>query len=159
MEIKIFHVLRKGEKLFIDSAEIAEGDTILYTQNLNPSIGSENEQEFKKGLVSCLNKFFPSMEISVKEIYNPEYKRISELLNKSIAECDLSIRVFNCLNLVKLVTLKKIIMFHQKKPSSFENGFLSIRKFGKKSLKELEEFLQEKGLSLDMDLTPYEEKK
>lgn len=160
MEIKIFHVLRKnGEKLFIDSAEIAEGDTVLHVQIVNPSISNENEQEFKKGLISCLNKIFPSTEIKKREADNPEHKRISDLLDKDIANIGLSSRMFNCFNAKKLVTLRKVILYHRESPDSQWNkkqGLLYILNFGKKTLKELEKFLKEKGLSLDMDLTPYD---
>mgnify|MGYP003499475279 CR=1 FL=1 len=165
MEIKIFHVLRKGEKLFIDSAEIAEGDTVLHVQTVNPSISNENEQEFKKGLISCLNKIFPSTEIKKREADNPEHQKISDLLNKNIEkedEFEFSVRLFNCLKAADKKTLKEIIKYDQserkKNRSDYGTGYglLQFRNFGGRNLQELEKFLKEKGLSLDMDLTPYE---
>jgi len=70
---------------------------------------------------------------------------ISPYLDKDIDELDLSVRAKNCLNFAQI---KKIGILITKS----EEGLLSIRNFGIKSLVEIKAILERKGLSLRQDV-------
>lgn len=95
---------------------------------------------------------------------NSEEKRISESLSVKIAEFKPyskinGKRIFNRLILANTKTLKEVIIYDQKNRDDGVpgTGILKLRNLGKSCLVEIKKFLQEKGLSLDMDLAPYDE--
>ena len=75
-----------------------------------------------------------------------ERRRIRELLSRPVSELDLSVRSANCLRAADIHTLGDLVV----KP---ESEMLKYRNFGKKSLSEIEAFLDEYGLHLGMDLS------
>ncbi len=71
-----------------------------------------------------------------------------KLLKTSLEDLDLSVRAYNCLKAAKINTLAELV-----KHDTHE--LLKFRNFGKKSLVEIEELLQDKGLTFGMDLSKY----
>lgn len=71
-----------------------------------------------------------------------------KLLKTSLEDLDLSVRAYNCLKAAKINTLGEMVKFDM-------HELLKFRNFGKKSLVEIEELLQTKGLNFGMDLSKY----
>ena len=61
---------------------------------------------------------------------------------------DLSVRAYNCLKAAKINALADLVQYET-------HELLKFRNFGKKSLVEIEELLQEKNLTFGMDLSKY----
>ena len=75
-----------------------------------------------------------------KEI-SEEQNRLRKLLNMSVNEIELSVRAANCLNNANITTVGELAM-------KSEQEMLKYRNFGKKSLNEIREKLEQLGLSL-----------
>ncbi|MBK6364028.1 MAG: DNA-directed RNA polymerase subunit alpha [Saprospiraceae bacterium] len=71
-----------------------------------------------------------------------------KLLKTSLEDLDLSVRAYNCLKAAKINSLGEVVKFDM-------HELLKFRNFGKKSLVEIEELLQTKGLTFGMDLSKY----
>ncbi|MFZ4426071.1 MAG: DNA-directed RNA polymerase subunit alpha [Saprospiraceae bacterium] len=71
-----------------------------------------------------------------------------KLLKTSLEDLDLSVRAYNCLKAAKINTLAELVHYDT-------HELLKFRNFGKKSLVEIEELLQDKGLTFGMDLSKY----
>ena len=71
-----------------------------------------------------------------------------KLLKTSLEDLDLSVRAYNCLKAAKINTLAEMVRYDT-------HELLKFRNFGKKSLVEIEELLQDKGLTFGMDLSKY----
>ena len=61
---------------------------------------------------------------------------------------DLSVRALNCLKAAEVDTLGDLVSFNK-------SDLMKFRNFGKKSLTELDELVNNKGLTFGMDLTEY----
>jgi len=72
-----------------------------------------------------------------------ENAALKKLLNMSVNEIELSVRAANCLNNANITTVGQLAM-------KSEAEMLKYRNFGKKSLNEIKEKLQELGLGLGM---------
>lgn len=77
-----------------------------------------------------------------------EFNRIRKMLLTNVDELKLSVRAQNCLRSANIKTLGDLVR-HQ------EVEMLQFRNFGRKSLAELGEILQENGLSFGMDVDKY----
>ncbi len=89
------------------------------------------------------------MGISQEEnIVDEHILHMRKLLKTSLEDLDLSVRAYNCLKAAKINTLGEMVKFET-------HELLKFRNFGKKSLVEIEELLQEKGLTFGMDLSKY----
>ncbi len=71
-----------------------------------------------------------------------------KLLKTSLEDLDLSVRAYNCLKAAKINSLGEMVKYDM-------HELLKFRNFGKKSLVEIEELLQNKGLTFGMDLSKY----
>ena len=76
-----------------------------------------------------------------------ENATLKKLLNMSVNEIELSVRAANCLNNANITTVGQLAM-------KSEAEMLKYRNFGKKSLNEIKEKLQELGLGLGMTFEP-----
>ena len=74
-----------------------------------------------------------------------ENSKLKKLLNMSVNEIELSVRAANCLNNANITTVGQLAM-------KTEAEMLKYRNFGKKSLNEIKDKLQNLGLSLGMKL-------
>ncbi len=96
----------------------------------------------------------PFMEFESGEIREPENKideeilRIRNQLKRSIDELELSVRAYNCLKSADIDTIADLV-------EKEESDMLKYKNFGKKSLQELVEKLEELGLEFGMDVDRY----
>lgn len=83
----------------------------------------------------------------VPQEVSQENNRLKKLLNMSVNEIELSVRAANCLNNANIITVGQLAM-------KTEAEMLKYRNFGKKSLNEIKEKLQQLELSLGMKFEP-----
>ncbi len=82
------------------------------------------------------------------DVVDEHILHMRKLLKTPLEELDLSVRAYNCLKAAKINTLADLVKYDT-------HELLKFRNFGKKSLVEIEELLQEKGLTFGMDLSKY----
>ncbi|MFT5236629.1 MAG: DNA-directed RNA polymerase subunit alpha [Ulvibacter sp.] len=87
-------------------------------------------------------------EIAQTETYDEESLHMRQLLKTKLVDMDLSVRALNCLKAAEVDTLGDLVSFNK-------NDLMKFRNFGKKSLTELEELVNVKGLNFGMDLQKY----
>jgi len=80
-----------------------------------------------------------------------ESVRIANLLKTSIEDLNLSVRAYNCLKSANINTIAELV-------SKDESELLRFRNFGRKSLTELLEVIEEKNLEFGMDVSKYLDK-
>lgn len=83
-----------------------------------------------------------------ESIVDEHILHMRKLLKTSLEDLDLSVRAYNCLKAAKINTLGELVKYDT-------HELLKFRNFGKKSLVEIEELLQNKGLTFGMDLSKY----
>jgi DNA-directed RNA polymerase subunit alpha len=86
-----------------------------------------------------------------EEEVDAEKQRIASLLKTSIEDLNLSVRAYNCLKSANINTIAELV-------SREEQDLLKFRNFGKKSLSELVEVIEEKNLEFGMDVSKYLDK-
>ena len=86
-----------------------------------------------------------TMEI---EAVDEELLHMRKLLKTSLNDLDLSVRAYNCLKAADIRTLGDLVSIEI-------SDMMKFRNFGKKSLTELEELIENKGLSFGMELKKY----
>jgi len=89
----------------------------------------------------------PEPVVEEQEV-DEEVKRIRELLAQPVDELDLSVRSHNCLKAASIKTIGDLVRRE-------EDEMLKFRNFGRKSLQELVEVLEERGLHFGMDVEEY----
>jgi DNA-directed RNA polymerase subunit alpha len=82
------------------------------------------------------------------ETYDEESLHMRQLLKTKLIDMDLSVRALNCLKAAEVETLGDLVSYNK-------NDLMKFRNFGKKSLTELDELVNSKGLSFGMDLSKY----
>jgi len=87
-------------------------------------------------------------EIAETETYDEESLHMRQLLKTRLVDMDLSVRALNCLKAAEVDTLGDLVSFNK-------NDLMKFRNFGKKSLTELDELVNIKGLQFGMDLGKY----
>ncbi|CAL2101917.1 DNA-directed RNA polymerase subunit alpha [Tenacibaculum sp. 190130A14a] len=87
-------------------------------------------------------------EIAQTETYDEESLHMRQLLKTRLIDMDLSVRALNCLKAAEVDTLGDLVSFNK-------SDLMKFRNFGKKSLTELEELVNNKGLNFGMDLSKY----
>ena len=87
-------------------------------------------------------------EIAQTETYDEESLHMRQLLKTKLVDMDLSVRALNCLKAAEVETLGDLVSYNK-------NDLMKFRNFGKKSLTELEELVNVKGLNFGMDLSKY----
>mgnify|MGYP003979339501 CR=1 FL=1 len=71
-----------------------------------------------------------------------------QLLKSKLVDMDLSVRALNCLKAADVETIGELVTYEK-------NDLLKFRNFGKKSLTELEDLVQTKGLNFGMNVSKY----
>jgi DNA-directed RNA polymerase subunit alpha len=87
-------------------------------------------------------------EIAQTETYDEESLHMRQLLKTKLVDMELSVRALNCLKAAEVETLGDLVSYNK-------NDLMKFRNFGKKSLTELEELVNVKGLNFGMDLAKY----
>ena len=145
------------------------------TFSINPLPGAKEDQEslsieiFTDGSITSKDAISHAATVLVKHltfveaISKPEVLEITEgiseekvamqkLLNSTIAEMELSVRSYNCLQTAGIKYIYELV-------SREENEMLKFKNFGRKSLTELVEKLANVGLHFAMDVEEYVAKK
>jgi len=89
-----------------------------------------------------------SDEKFANEEFDEEVLHMRQLLKTKLVDLDLSVRALNCLKAADVDTLGDLVTYNR-------NDLLKFRNFGKKSLAELDELLENMGLSFGMDISKY----
>ncbi len=82
------------------------------------------------------------------EEFDEEVLHMRQMLKRKLGDLNLSVRALNCLKAAEVETLGQLVTHNR-------NDLLKFRNFGKKSLTELEEILEELNLSFGMDISKY----
>jgi DNA-directed RNA polymerase subunit alpha len=82
------------------------------------------------------------------EAVDEEMLHMRKLLKTSLNDLDLSVRAYNCLKAADVKSLGDLVRLDI-------SDMMKFRNFGKKSLAELEQLVQEKNLQFGMDLSKY----
>ena len=99
-------------------------------------------------LITDENITFNDSSSREENIVDEHILHMRKLLKTSLEDLDLSVRAYNCLNAAKINSLGEMVRYDT-------HELLKFRNFGKKSLVEIEELLQNKGLTFGMDLSKY----
>ncbi len=99
-------------------------------------------------LVTDENITFDTDKAREDDIVDEHTLHMRKLLKTPLEDLDLSVRAYNCLKAAKINSLGEMVKYDT-------NELLKFRNFGKKSLVEIEELLQNKGLTFGMDLSKY----
>ena len=82
------------------------------------------------------------------EEYDEESLHVRQLLKTKLVDLELSVRALNCLKAAEVETLGELVIYTK-------NDLMKFRNFGRKSLTELDELVQSKGLDFGMDVAKY----
>ncbi len=99
-------------------------------------------------LITDENITFNDAATAEENIVDEHILHMRKLLKTSLEDLDLSVRAYNCLKAAKINSLGEMVKYDT-------HELLKFRNFGKKSLVEIEELLQNKGLTFGMDLSKY----
>ncbi|WP_027002294.1 DNA-directed RNA polymerase subunit alpha [Hugenholtzia roseola] len=99
-------------------------------------------------LISDQNITLDEAEREEQEAVDEEMLYMRRLLKSPLSELDLSVRAYNCLKAANIKTLGDLVSLEI-------SDMMKFRNFGKKSLTELEQLVNEKGLTFGMDVSKY----
>lgn len=91
---------------------------------------------------------FETAKPEEEEAVDEEMLHMRKVLKTPLHDMDLSVRAYNCLKAADIKTLGDLVQLDMQDMMKFRN-------FGKKSLTELENLVEEKGLTFGMDLSKY----
>ena len=83
-----------------------------------------------------------------EEEFDETSLHMRQLLKNKLVDMELSVRALNCLKSADVETLGELVSYHK-------SDLLKFRNFGKKSLTELEDLVDNKGLSFGMNVSKY----
>ncbi len=87
-------------------------------------------------------------EEMANEEFDEEALHMRQKLKTKLVDLDLSVRALNCLKAAEVETLGDLVKYNK-------SDLLKFRNFGKKSLAELSELLEDQGLRFGMDTSKY----
>ena len=82
------------------------------------------------------------------EEFDESSLHMRQLLKSKLTDLDLSVRALNCLKAAEVETLGDLVQCQR-------SDLLKFRNFGKKSLTELDELVERKGLTFGMNVAKY----
>ncbi len=88
------------------------------------------------------------VDTEVNEEFDEEILHMRQLLKTRLADMNLSVRALNCLKAADVETLGELVKYQK-------NDLLKFRNFGKKSLTELDDLLDNLKLTFGMDIAKY----
>jgi DNA-directed RNA polymerase subunit alpha len=88
------------------------------------------------------------IDTEVNEEFDEEVLHMRQLLKTKLADMNLSVRALNCLKAADVETLGELVKYQK-------NDLLKFRNFGKKSLTELDDLLDNLKLNFGMDISKY----
>ena len=89
-----------------------------------------------------------NLEVDAVDDFDEDTLHMRQLLKTELTDFGLSVRALNCLKTAEVYTLGELVSFKK-------SDMLKFRNFGKKSLTELEELIDEKGLHFGFDIAKY----
>ena len=120
--------------------------------------GSIHPEDALKGAANILIKHFmlfsdqtmtfESMKAEEDNVVDEEMLHMRKLLKTPLADLDLSVRAYNCLKSADVKSLGDLARLEI-------SDMMKFRNFGKKSLTELEQLIEDKGLHFGMDVIRY----
>ena len=99
-------------------------------------------------LFSDKNMIWDTEGLGATEQVDEEMLHMRKLLKTSLNDLELSVRAYNCLKAAEVRNLGDLVSLEI-------SDMIKFRNFGKKSLAELEQLVNEKGLTFGMDLSKY----
>lgn len=99
-------------------------------------------------LISDKKFTFDVQDEKHEDSIDEETLHMRKMLSTPLEDLDLSVRAYNCLKAAKIESLAQLVQFDT-------GELLKFRNFGKKSLMEIEQVINEKGLHFGMDLTKF----
>ncbi len=127
-------------------------------EKLNFNITTDGSLEPKQALTEASKiliqhfMLFSDEKINLEEEITDEFDEdtlhMRQLLKTELTEFGLSVRALNCLKTAEVYTLGELVSFKK-------SDMLKFRNFGKKSLTELEELVEAKGLTFGYDTSRY----
>jgi len=97
-------------------------------------------------IITDENITFDSKEEKKEDLVDEQTLQIRKVLKTPLEDLDLSVRAFNCLKAAKINSLSELVQYEQE-------DLMKFRNFGQKSLSEIEQVLNERGLGFGMDLS------
>ncbi|MAB06955.1 MAG: DNA-directed RNA polymerase subunit alpha [Rhodobacteraceae bacterium] len=128
------------EKLVMD----VETDGSVNAKEALTLAGKILKEHIEKFITEKIEEPFTQEEEEV----DAEKQRVANLLRTSIEDLNLSVRAYNCLKSANINTIGELV-------SRDEQDLLKFRNFGKKSLTELVEVIEEKNLQFGMDVAKF----
>ena len=89
-----------------------------------------------------------NLDNDVNDDFDEDTLHMRQLLKTQLTDFGLSVRALNCLKTAEVFTLGELVAFKK-------SDMLKFRNFGKKSLSELEELIEQKGLHFGFDIEKY----
>lgn len=96
-------------------------------------------------IITDENITFDTKEDKKEDVVDEQVLQLRKVLKTPLEDLDLSVRAFNCLKAAKINSLSELVTYEQE-------DLMKFRNFGQKSLSEIEQVLQERGLHFGMDL-------
>jgi DNA-directed RNA polymerase subunit alpha len=128
------------EKLVMD----VETDGSVNAKEALTIAGKILKEHIEKFITEKIEEQFTQEEEEV----DAEKQRVANLLRTSIEDLNLSVRAYNCLKSANINSIGELV-------ARDEQDLLKFRNFGKKSLTELQEVIEEKNLQFGMDVSKF----
>jgi DNA-directed RNA polymerase subunit alpha len=96
-------------------------------------------------IITDENITFDNKEDKKEDVVDEQILQLRKVLKTPLEDLDLSVRAFNCLKAAKINSLSELVQYEQE-------DLMKFRNFGQKSLSEIDQVLNERGLSFGMDL-------
>ncbi len=96
-------------------------------------------------IITDENITFDNKEDKKEDVVDEQVLQLRKVLKTPLEDLDLSVRAFNCLKAAKINSLSELVQYEQE-------DLMKFRNFGQKSLAEIEQVLNERGLHFGMDL-------
>ena len=96
-------------------------------------------------IITDENITIDNKEEKKEDLVDEQTLQLRKVLKTPLEDLDLSVRAFNCLKAAKINSLSELVQYEQE-------DLMKFRNFGQKSLSEIEQVLNERGLGFGMDL-------
>ncbi len=100
-------------------------------------------------LISDEHITFDTQDTAKEDVVDEHVLHMRKVLHTPLEDLDLSVRAYNCLKAAKINTLLDLVTYDT-------NELLKFRNFGRKSLVEIEQLINEKGLHFGMDVSKFQ---
>ncbi len=144
---KSVHKLKKVESfqsILEENQRLKEDIEML--KRSNNILEQDANNAYEHLLAACQKCGINAYELD--EPISDEQLGILKLFSTNLVDCDLSVRALNCLACANIKTIGDLVQYNK-------TDLLKFRNFGKKTLGELDDFLEDQGLMFGMNVTAY----